>query len=108
MQVAGEVEESISDALEGFPADERLFVLRDLLLAQVRVCVLHFNLMQLEKSGRLVLSDSGFSSIMDKHLEFAEFFRANRKPEAKSTYEMKSIISLYTLIVHHSTESPAE
>lgn len=96
-----EVEENISQALQGIPSDERLFALRDLLLAQVRVCDIHYRLMQLEKDNRLLLSDAAASSMMDKHLELAKFFRELPKSEQKPTYEMESIISLYKFISHH-------
>jgi hypothetical protein len=104
-QKIAEVEQSISQALEGVLADDRLFVLRDLLLAQTRVCALHYKLMQLEKNDRLLLSDASFSIVMDKHLELAKFFRSLPKSGERPTYEMESIITHYRFIARHFAES---
>ena len=96
-----DVEKSISQALEGFPADEKLFAVRDLLLAQLRVCALHYKLMELEKDGRVLLPDESSSLLMNTHLELSRFFRNLPKSEKKPTYEMESIMSLYALTAHH-------
>lgn len=103
-----EVEKCISQAFEGIIADDRLFVLRDLLLAQVRVCALHYKLMQLEKDDRLLLSEAAFSRVMEKHLELAKFFRSLPKSGEMPSYEMESIIAHYSFIAHHFEESSAQ
>ncbi|MCX7349760.1 MAG: hypothetical protein NTZ54_09625 [Alphaproteobacteria bacterium] len=99
-----EVGNSISQALEGMIADDQLFALRDLILAQVRVCLLHYKLMEIEKDDRLVLGGSAFSSVMNKHLELAKFFRSLPQSAQKPIYEMESTISLYKSISHHFEE----
>ena len=99
-----EMEELISKSLEDHPADDRLFTLRDFLLAQLRVCALHYRLMLLESKSPLLFDDTSFARLIAKHLEISQFFRQLPKCRDKSTYEMKSIISLYNFIEHHSAE----
>lgn len=100
-RLIGEMEQAISRSFEGRTADDRLFALRDLLLAQLKVCVLHYKLMSIEREQRLLFSETSFTNLVAKHLEISKCFREAQRSRDKSTYEMKSIISLYNFISHH-------
>lgn len=107
-QKVGAMEVSILSAFESAPQDARVLTLRDLLLAQLKVCSLHYKLIQLEAGNRLSIDGADFSNMISKHLELAEFFRAIPKSSEKPSYEMKSILSLYRFISHHSGDDKAE
>ena len=99
-----ELRRVVSDALSGETADERLFVLRDLLLSQLDVCALHYRLMQIEAGERYLFAEAPFSDMVSKHLELLKLFRDLRKPGEKSSYETESMSSFYWFIAAHFRE----
>lgn len=100
-EMAAKLEESIARVFKDVPQDPRKLALLDLLLAQLKVCSLHYKLMQLEEGNRLSINGADLSDLVSRQLELAKFFRDLPKSSENPTYEMKSIITLYRFISHH-------
>lgn len=100
-QKIGEFELAISQAFSDRQADAKMLALKDLLLAQLRVCAAHYRLMAMESDGRVLLSEKAFTRLLEEQLQLSKFFRRVPKSSDKSTYEMKSVYPLYTFIENH-------